>query len=305
MPTARVGAGVGAGLVILAKDHLPFVIHESKPRPLSGGDEILMDSFSIKAPPVRFQRLRVLFALMVREMGAKFGRSWGGYIWAIAEPLGGIVLLALAFSLALRSPPIGTSFLLFYATGIIPFFLFNSISRAVASAVSSNRGLLTYPVVTALDAVFARFLLNLLTSGMIALTLFAGIILTQDLHVNFRPAAVTLAFLMAALLGLGVGTLNCVLFGFFPTWKNIWAVLTRPLFIVSGIFFTYESVPLAFQKVLWFNPIAHAIGQMRVGFYGGYRADYISYTYAFGIGIGFFVIGAYLLRRHESFLIEQ
>ncbi len=45
------------------------------------------------------QRLRVLAALIIRETSARFGRSWGGYIWAIAEPTGGIVLLSVAFSL--------------------------------------------------------------------------------------------------------------------------------------------------------------------------------------------------------------
>ena len=65
------------------------------------------------APPrpgkPRFQRLRVIFAMVVREMGTRFGRSAGGYLWALGEPLGGIMMLAIAFSLALRSPPIGTS----------------------------------------------------------------------------------------------------------------------------------------------------------------------------------------------------
>ena len=35
--------------------------------------------------------LRVVAALVLREMGTRFGRSSGGYLWAIAEPLGGIL----------------------------------------------------------------------------------------------------------------------------------------------------------------------------------------------------------------------
>ena len=69
----------------------------------------------------RFQRLRVIAALVLRGMGARNSRSAGGYLWAILEPLGTTLLLALAFSLMLRSPPLGTSFILFYATGILPF----------------------------------------------------------------------------------------------------------------------------------------------------------------------------------------
>ena len=108
--------------------------------------------------------------------------------------------------------------------------------------------------------------------------LFTGIILVDDVAVNFEPIRVVRAFAMAALLGLGVGTLNCVLFGFFPTWKNIWGVLTRPLFLISGIFFTFNSAPPALQEVLWYNPISQIIGEMRAGFYGAYRADYVSDT---------------------------
>lgn len=256
-----------------------------------------------KAGRVRLHRLRVLSALMVREMSTKFGRSYGGYLWALAEPLGGILLLAIAFSLALRSPPLGTSFMLFYATGMIPFTIFNSVSNAVGSAVRANRSLLAYPVVAALDVVFARFLLNALTVSVVGVVLFAGIILVLDLHVNLDLAAVALGFGMAALLGLGVGTLNCVLFGFFPTWANVWKVLTRPLFIVSGIFFTYESVPREFQTVLWYNPLVHAIGMTRAGFYGAYDPHYVSYVYVLGIALVAFVAGAHLLRRHSSFLI--
>lgn len=254
---------------------------------------------------VPFQRLRVLFALMVREMGAKFGRSWGGYLWAVAEPLGGIVLLAIVFSLAVREPPMGTSFMFFYATGIIPFTIFNSVSRNVGGAVNSNKGLLTYPVVTALDAVFAKCLLELMTMSVVAVVLLWGIIVIEDVHVNLVPASIVLSLVMAGSFGLGVGTLNAVLFGFFPTWKNMWTVLTRPLFIVSGIFFTYEAVPPAFSRLLWFNPVTHAIGEMRSGVFGAYEANYVSFFYVFGLSFGLFIVGAWLLRRHESFLIEQ
>jgi capsular polysaccharide transport system permease protein len=262
-------------------------------------------SSATPARPVRLQWLRVLLALMVREMGAKFGRSAGGYLWAVAEPLGGIVMLALAFSLALRSPPIGTSFMLFYATGIIPFSLYRNVEREASKAVDSNRGLLTYPVVTPLDAVLANFLLVTLTMLVIGTILFAGIVLVQDVHVNFDPPRVALAMGMAALLGLGVGTLNCVLIGFFPTWKNFWRVVTRPMFLVSGIFYTYESVPAAFQQVLWYNPLVHVVGMMRSGFYGVYRDEYISVPYVLGLALVTFVVGAWLLRRHASHLIER
>jgi capsular polysaccharide transport system permease protein len=96
-----------------------------------------------------------------------------------------------------------------------------------------------------------------------------------------------------------------VLFGFFPTWSNVWKVLTRPLFIMSGLFYTFESLPASIQAVLWYNPLIHVVGLMRAGFYGSYEAGYASPLYVLGIALGLFVVGAYLLRRHASYLIEQ
>lgn len=252
-----------------------------------------------------FQWARVIGALVIREMGTKFGRSAGGYLWAVAEPLGGIALMAIAFSLALRSPPLGTNFALFYATGIIPFFLFNNVAHAVGAAVETNRGLLRYPVVRPLDAVLGKFLLDFLTMFVVGVLLTGGIIWWFGLSVSLDPARALMGFTLAALLGLGVGTLNCVLFGFFPTWRNMWNVITKPLFIASGLFYTFESLPKTAQDILWWNPLIHVVGLTRSGFYGFYHADYATPLYVLGVAGVLFIMGAHLLDRHASYLIER
>jgi capsular polysaccharide transport system permease protein len=253
---------------------------------------------------VPLQRLRVLFALVVREMATRFGRSWGGYLWAVAEPLGGILLLTVAFAFAFRTPPLGTNFALFYATGIIPFLLFSNVSASVSQSIASNRGLLTYPVVRPLDAVIAKFVTSFLTLFVVGVLLFTAIIGFYRLPVTLDLAAIFDGFLMMGLLGLGLGTLNCVLFGFWPTWRNVWNVLTKPLFILSGMFYTFESLPPQAQAILWWNPLIHAVGTMRAGFYGGYDATYVQPLYVLGLAGAAFVVGGFLLRRHAVSLLE-
>jgi capsular polysaccharide transport system permease protein len=254
---------------------------------------------------VTLQRLRVLFALVVREMSTKFGRSWGGYLWAIAEPLGGILLLTFAFGLTFHKPPLGTNFALFYATGIIPFYLFSSVTAGVGQAINSNRGLLTYPVVSPLDTVLAKFITDFLTMFITGVLLYAAIILRDGLVLSLDLAAIFNGFLLMGLIGLGFGTLNCVIFGFWPTWRHLWNVLTKPLFLISCMFYTFDSLPPQVQAVLWYNPLVHGIGLMRAGFYAGYDPAYVNPAYALAVAGTVFVIGAYLLRRHRSRLLEQ
>ena len=56
-----------------------------------------------------------------------------------------------------------------------------------------------------IDAVIAKFLLNTLTSGVVATVLFSSIILYDGLYVTLSPGPLVAGFLLAALLGLGVG----------------------------------------------------------------------------------------------------
>jgi capsular polysaccharide transport system permease protein len=253
----------------------------------------------------RLQKLRVLAALILREMSTQYGKSWGGYFWAVGEPAASVLLLSVVFGYALRTPPLGNSFAVFYATGVIPFFLFNSVATAVASTVQQNKGLLSYPVVTALDTVIARTVMEMLTYVTVSVILFPLLIWIDRAVVSVDLAAVAMGMLMAAMLGMGVGCVNAVAYAFFPTWRNIWSVLRRPLFILSGILFTYDMAPPGFRDFLWYNPIIHIIGQMRMGFYRSYDGDYISWMFVFGLSFSMFVIGGYLLQRHEGTMIEM
>jgi capsular polysaccharide transport system permease protein len=299
------------GLVMTLMQHLRLDTVKSnfrRPR-LRQGRRAAVQTILPPPPQVaaraRFQRLRVIAAMMIREMATRYGSSTGGYVWAVIEPLGGILLLSIVFSLALRTPPLGNSFVLFYATGVVPFSMYRFMANGVAASISSNRGLLRYPVVSVFDAVAAKFLLNFITVAVIGAALFGGIVLFTDAHVNLDLGRIAVAGGLAAALGLGVGVLNCVLFGFFPNWKNLWSILNRPLFLVSGVFFLFESAPPGLRDVLWWNPLVHVIGVMRSGFYGTYEPHYVSYVFVLGVVLGLFVTGAFLLRRHAVYLIER
>ena len=91
---------------------------------------------------------RAVMALILREMATSYGRSPGGYAWAVLEPLAGIAPLTVVLSVAFHAPPLGSSFALFYATGLVPFLFYNEISTKVAQSINFSRPLLAYPSVT-------------------------------------------------------------------------------------------------------------------------------------------------------------
>ena len=156
-----------------------------------------------------------------------------------------------------------------------------------------------------LDAVFAKFITDFLTMFVTGVVLFSGIILHYGLPVSIDLVRVFGGFVMMGLLGLGFGSLNCVIQGFWPTWRHVWSVLTKPLFIMSGIFYTFETLPVQAQAVLWYNPLFHVIGIIRSGLFSGYHPAYVSPLYVLGLSATLFLVGAFLARRHRIRLIER
>lgn len=268
--------------------------------------ELPQDGPALKRVKTRsFATGRTVMALILREMSTRYGRTPGGYIWALLEPLGMIVILSIGFSLLMRSPSLGTSFILFYATGYLPFNLYQTSANMVARSINFSKSLLQYPAVTWVDAVLARFLLNVLTATLVAYILLAAILAVVDTRVVLDFAPILKAGGLAAILGLGIGTLNCVLQGLIPTWDVIWSIINRPLFLASAVIYIMEDLPQSVQNVLWFNPLTHITGLARTGFFPMYSPGYISELYVVMVAMISLTLGVILMRRYHLDILNN
>lgn len=254
---------------------------------------------------LRFQSIRVIFALLMREMTTTFGRSKLGYLWAILEPVGGIIVLTFGFSLLFKDPPIGDSFALFYATGFLPFACYTTTYAQLVSAVKANKPLLFYPAVTFIDVIMARIILVTLTQMTIFTIIFGGILALESTGAKLQIGLILLSMLSAVGVGVGVGIVNATLFEIVPSWQNIWSILNRPLFFLSCVFYAFDAMPEKMQKFLWWNPLVHVIGKMREGFYAGYEGGYISMLYVATFSLVLIVIGLINMRASNRFIINN
>ncbi|MDT1060365.1 ABC transporter permease [Paracoccus sp. CPCC 101403] len=248
---------------------------------------------------------RILTALILREMTTTYGRSAGGYAWAILDPVLGIVLLSVIFSMFLAKPGLGSNFPLFYATGFLPFAMFSDLTNKVASSIRYSRPFLAYPSVTFIDAILARIILNTLTHMTVITIVIGGIFVLYRMPIVVNLAEFFEGMLMIVAISVGVGTLNCYLLTTFPVWERVWQIITRPLFLASGVFFLYDKMPYEAQHILWFNPILHCIAQLRRGVYPVYDAEFVSPFYVFGISIVLLLFGLLLLERNHRDMLER
>jgi len=244
-------------------------------------------------------------ALILREMATRFGTRPGGYLWAIVQPLSIILILAFAFSLLMRTPSLGTSFILFKATGILAFQMFQQNSNLIARSLLFSKALLQYPRIVWIDVILARFILNVMIGLITSWIILAGVFVFEDIGTMLDWSKILTAFALAALLALGIGTLNVYMFMRFPVMQNLWTILTAPLMIISGVIILYEDLPHIGQEYLWYNPLLHITGLMRDGFYPVYQPEYVSLTYVLLWALIPLVLGLLLVRRHHRDLLER
>ena len=252
-----------------------------------------------------FATLRAVLALVLREMSTSYGRSPGGYLWAVVEPSAGIALLSLVFSATFRTPPLGHNFPIFYASGFLPFIMFNDVASKVSQSLNYSRQLLAYPTVTFVDALIARAALNLMTHVMVGVIVLGGVLLIFNTHLHPNLAQIFEAYALTGALALGVGTFNCFMFTRFPVYQQLWAIVMRPMFILSGVIFLFDSVPEKYQAVLWYNPLVHVVGLMRRGFYDTYDAEYASPVYVVLWILISLTFGLLLLKRNHRDLLNR
>lgn len=240
--------------------------------------------------------LRVLHALMLRDMRTRFGGSHLGYAVVVFWPVVHTFMLVSIYYFRKVPAPIGESAVLFFASGAVPCLIFQYISREVMKAVIMNRPLTYYPQVKLVDLVFARILVEIVT-GFLGLLIVFSILIA--LHIDPRPANPTMAmcaYLAAILLGIGVGTVNVAIVSFFPGWLMGYAIFNVLLYVTSGVFFLPNYLPEQIYSILKWNPAAQIIEWVRLAYYPELDVS-IDYIYVLMFGVVSLSIGLLLERQ--------
>ncbi|MCZ8375103.1 MAG: ABC transporter permease [Beijerinckiaceae bacterium] len=252
-------------------------------------------------------QFRVIGALILREIQGRFGRAKLGYLWALFEPLAHISLLVAIIQLTAKGdPPIGTSFALFYFTGIIPYHLFTHTGGALMFAIRANRQLLQLPPVTTLDVFVARAILEIVTEFGVAIIL---LLLFAIIGFNVIPYDILtfgITFLLIGGCAFGVGVINAIILSFFHTWEKIWSIVIAILYFTSGIFFVPSMMPVEIRQVLEWNPIFQGIELFRTSMFEAHNPAWLRLEYLTVVSVGLVVLGVVLERifRHKLLEVE-
>lgn len=245
---------------------------------------------------------RVIVAVVLREVRTRFGQYHLGYLWAVIVPLLFIVTLAFVYAALGRRTAHGASVEVLLLSGMMAWLTFTDTQNQTSRAYQTNRQLVVYPMVSVVDIVIARALLELgtkLAVMMILIALFwaAG----YDVAIA-DPLGVAIAMLTVTYLGAVFGhAIGCILV-IAPSFLFIVATSRRVLFFTSGVLFLLSDVPDEWRRYVLYNPLAHVIDLTRGAWIGSYTAPYGDIVYVAGWAVGLTAaaaIGELVARRRR------
>ncbi|MBN9049915.1 MAG: ABC transporter permease [Rhizobiales bacterium] len=256
------------------------------------------------ASPLRVQ-VRVIGALILRDMRTRFGRKITGWIIMVMWPLSHLLFLMIGYLIAHRIAPVGTNVTVFIGTGVLPYILCLYPARMIMLCLVQNQPLLLFPPVTAVDVIIARSILEIVNAfwvvALFCLTLFV-------LDIDFLPMRygdAILAILATIYLGFAIGFISAILLKLVRAWLPIQIVLLILAYIVSGAIVPITSVPEQIRQWLWFNPLVHSVEWLRGAYYDAYGEGVLSRGYLIGYATMLIFIGLVMERAIRGRLLES
>lgn len=261
------------------------------------------------APPRSSLRIfsHSLWAFFLREFRSRYSEYRLGYVWAILQPLAYIVLLRGARSSFRGSGGhtdiYNVSFLYFLALGIVPFFMWQHSFHRAMGAMSSFSGMYAYRQLQPIDVVLARVMLESLNMVVMFIILMFGFwwfdvsMEADDVLLFF--AAVFLVFVMA----LGMGLFADVYVSRDREVQQVFRMVERPLFFISGVFFVAADLSEGMRYWLMWNPLLHALDLGRDAMLVQYTSP-CSWWYLIVCSISIFALGLAAYRRNLNELSQ-
>jgi ABC-type polysaccharide/polyol phosphate export permease len=250
-------------------------------------------------------QLRVIGALFMRDIIARFGRDGLGFAWLFIQPMMFAVGVTILWSFAMKGQQGSIPVSAYILTGYSGLVLFRGLINRFMAGVSSSKGLLYHHNVKVIDLLYARGLMEFAacTGSLIFLTFgFAALGLCPLPDDPLRALSGWLFYawfcFAAALVAAVMGSSNEV----FERVAHVLMYLSMPL---TGGFVMVSWMPIDVQNFLLTSPLVNAMELLREGYFGtGINAKY-SVSYMLTVNLSLTLVGLILVRLIRRKLIDD
>ena len=234
-------------------------------------------------------QLRILGALLIREMLTRYGRHNIGFLWLFVEPmiftLGVTALWTATKSVHGSNLPI----VAFALTGYSSVLLWRNMPGRCIGALWNNLALMYHRNIRVLDIYLARVLLEFggATISFATLSILFISIGWLDPPEDFME--VVGGWLLIAWFGGALAIALGALSHQSELVDKLWHPASYLIFPLSGSAFMVDALPPIAQKIVLYIPMVHGVEIVREGYFGAQaRAHYdLGYVVPFSLALTF------------------
>lgn len=237
---------------------------------------------------VRVQ-LRILGALLVREMLTRYGRHNIGFLWLFVEPmiftLGVTALWTATKSVHGSDLPI----VAFALTGYSSVLLWRNMPGRCIGALWSNLALMYHRNIKVLDIYLARLAIEFGGATISFATLSLLFISLGWLSPPEDFLKVAGGWLLIAWFGSALAIALGALSHESELVDKLWHPASYLIFPLSGAAFMVDALPPLAQEIVLYIPMVHGVEMVREGYFGSHaRAHYdLGYVLPFSLILSF------------------
>ena len=241
-------------------------------------------------------QLRVIHALLMREIITRYGRHNLGFAWLFVEPMIFTLGVTALWTTLKANHGSDLDIIPFAVSGYSTVLLWrNAVGRA-GHAVEANTGLLYHRNVKILDVFIARIILEIFgaTISFVALSIMFIVLGKMSLPNDFL--LIFEGWLLLSWFALSLGLTMGSIFEISEIVDRLWHAFTYLMFPLSGAAFFVFWLPEPMRKAVLYIPMVHFTEMIRHGYYGELIPTYENIVYIFSWNLALTFLGLSLVK---------
>lgn len=240
-------------------------------------------------------QLRVIVALLMREVITRYGRHNIGFLWLLLEPIFFTVGVVILWNLMRRGNGFRVEVTPFIVTGYASLLLWRTCSSRGLKAIESNRSLLHHRQVKIQDIFIARMTLEVAGVTAAFILLVVAMVVFDLMNFPKDLFLMTAGWLFMAWFSVCLGTILGCLSEYSDMVERLWHPSSYFLLAVSGTFFMVDWLPKSLHELVLWVPMVHPVEMMRSGYWGNSVHPYFSIGYIFIVCLSMSLVALLLM----------
>lgn len=241
-------------------------------------------------------QLRVIGALLMREIITRYGRHNVGFLWILCEPM--MFTLGVTGLWTITKATHGSTLPItaFAVTGYSTVLLWRNCAGRCSLAIMPNQTLLYHRNVRVIDLLLARLALEISGASMSFFVLSTFFIAIGMMSPPQNISLILGGWVHIAAVGCGLGLTLGALSERSETVERVWHTIAYLLFPLSGAVFMVDWMPQYAQKYVLLLPMVHGVEMIRAGYFGALVKAHYDVTYMVTFDLILLLIGLCLVH---------